>query len=45
MAVAKDTVHNSILLANRPKKPGEAMARPCGAIINRYWFFHTLILT
>ena len=30
MAVAKDTVYNSILLANRPKKPGEAMAHPGG---------------
>ena len=30
MAVAKDAVRNSIPLANRPKKPGEAMARPGG---------------
>ncbi len=30
MAVAKDAVHNSILLANHPKKLGEAMALPGG---------------
>jgi hypothetical protein len=43
MAVARDAVHNSILLANRPKKPSEAMARP-GEEQDTRSFFHFSML-